>query len=130
MIPARGSAPAGIFTVSSCFPPAGWKASPAAWLVLIVMSPLAAAQIMLYRLGRRRFWSVDLLWELPTAVFCAIGGGAASQFLGLDGIVSWGVVGAVSWLGPRGMEVMLARWFKLDPPGEPRSADEAKKEGK
>lgn len=85
----------------------------------------------LYRLGRRRrFWSVDLLWELPTAVFCAIGGGAASQFLGLDGIVSWGVVGAVSWLGPRGMEVLLARWFKLDPTGEPRSADEAKKEGK
>ena len=63
----------------------------------------------LVRRGQRRFWSRDLLWEVPTAGLCAIvGGGIASSF-GLDPMASHAVVGVVGWLGPRGIEALLAR---------------------
>jgi len=81
---------------------------------LVGLVPTAALARFLYhhrlvRLGHRRFWSIDLVWEMPTAAFSAvIGGGLASYFaLGLP--ETHAVVGACAWLGPRGMEVVLAR---------------------
>lgn len=75
----------------------------------------------LVRLGQRRFWSRDLLWEVPTAIFSAIvGSGVAAM------VVPWlpesvqtdperlytvgnCIVGISAWLGPRGTEVLLGR---------------------
>ena len=62
------------------------------------------------RIGeRRKFWSWDLITELPMAVFCAIIGGGMAAYFDLDYMAANAVVGAASWLGPRGIEVMLAR---------------------
>ncbi len=62
------------------------------------------------RIGeRRRFWSWDLIAELPMAVFCAILGGGAAQYLNLDLMAANALVGAVSWLGPRGIEIYIVR---------------------
>jgi len=61
------------------------------------------------RLGQRKFWGWDLVWEVPTAVLCAIVGGGMASALSLDPMATHAVVGLVGWLGPRGTEVALAR---------------------
>lgn len=63
----------------------------------------------LVQAGHRRFWSSDLLWELPTAILAAIIGGGLAQWLGLTGWTANGVVGFVAWLGPRGLEEIVFR---------------------
>lgn len=62
----------------------------------------------LVALGRRRFWSIDLLWEIPTAALCAIVGGGLASWLGLDTMAANAVVGIAAWMGPRGVEVLVA----------------------
>jgi hypothetical protein len=66
----------------------------------------------LVRLGHRRFWSWDLAWELPTAALSAVIGGGLAEYMSLDGLPAYALVGIVSWLGPRGMETALARFLK------------------
>ena len=63
------------------------------------------------RAGRRRFWSPALLWELPTAILCAVMAGGVAEGLGLTGVAAQAVTGAVAWLGPRGLEHLLAAWI-------------------
>ena len=63
----------------------------------------------LVNMGHRRFWSRELIWEVPTAGLCAVMGGGLASYLGLDPMASHAVVGVVGWLGPRGVEVVLAR---------------------
>jgi hypothetical protein len=65
----------------------------------------------LVQLGHRRFWSRDLFWELPLAVFCAVLAGGAASYLHLDPLATQALTGGVAWLGPRGGEVMLARFL-------------------
>lgn len=60
--------------------------------------------------GHRRFWSKELFWEIPTAVFCAIVGGGVATYLNFEVMAAHAVVGAIGWLGPRSIEVMLARY--------------------
>ncbi len=61
----------------------------------------------LVTLGRRKFWSIDLLWEIPTAMLSAVVGGGLASWWGMDSMASNAVVGVTAWLGPRGVEVML-----------------------
>ncbi|MFH1806815.1 MAG: phage holin family protein [Pseudomonadota bacterium] len=84
-----------------------------------VNAPLMAFALMvrlmwhqrLVRKGERRFWSVDLFWELPMAVLCAAVGNGVAEFMAwpLGGWQHIACVGVCSWLGPRGGEVMLDR---------------------
>ncbi|WP_114110605.1 phage holin family protein [Thalassospira xiamenensis] len=63
----------------------------------------------LVRLGQRRFWSWDLLWEIPMAVMCAgVGSGVASYF-NLEGSQTVACIGVCSWLGPVGSQAILDR---------------------
>ena len=49
----------------------------------------------LVRIGeRRRFWSWDLVTELPMAVFCAIIGGGAATYLQIHFMAANAMVGA------------------------------------
>lgn len=60
--------------------------------------------------GRRdRFWSKDLLWEVPTALLCAVLAGGAASWLNADPSLTHAIAGVVGWLGPRGLEYYLAR---------------------
>jgi hypothetical protein len=70
------------------------------------------------RLGRRRMWSWELAWELPTAALCAIIGGGLGEYLGLMPLATHALAGVVGWLGPRGLEVAVARYLGTEPTGE------------
>jgi hypothetical protein len=59
----------------------------------------------------RRFISLDLIWELPVAFGMGIFGEGASSYFDLDQTSSLAVIAALAYLGPRGIEVMLCRWF-------------------
>ena len=51
----------------------------------------------------------ELIWELPIAAFSAILGGGLAAYFGLGGMVAQAIVGVMAWLGPRGVEVLIAR---------------------
>jgi hypothetical protein len=63
----------------------------------------------LVRKGERKFWSIELVWEAPTAIFCAVVGGGLASYFHLDPMATHAVIGVTGWLGPRGVEVFLAR---------------------
>ncbi|PZU17805.1 MAG: hypothetical protein DI589_25645 [Shinella sp.] len=63
------------------------------------------------RKGHRRFWSLHLLWELPIMFAMVIIGDAISAAMGFRQPVSAGVVTALAYLGPRGVEVLFMKWF-------------------
>lgn len=90
------------------------------WLNLFkVNTPLMAFALMvrllwhqrLVRKGERRFWSVDLLWEVPMAVLCAAFGSGIAEYMAwpMGGWMHLTCVGVSAWLGPRGGEVMIYR---------------------
>ena len=63
------------------------------------------------KLGRRRFFGRELLWEIPVAVGMALIGEAATSFMGLTQPVSTGFVATLAYLGPRGAEALLVSWL-------------------
>jgi hypothetical protein len=63
------------------------------------------------KLGRRRFFGKELLWEIPVAVGMALIGEAAARYIGLSQPVSTGFVATLAYLGPRGAEAVLAAWL-------------------
>ena len=63
------------------------------------------------KLGNRRFFGKELLWEIPVAVGMALIGEAAAQYIGLIQPVSTGFVATLAYLGPRGAEALLAAWI-------------------
>lgn len=84
------------------------------WAAILALLPPALLARLLWHwrqvtLGRRRFWSWALLWELPTAVLCAIAAGGITEYLNLAPLGTQAVAGAAGWLGPRGLEVLLSR---------------------
>lgn len=72
----------------------------------------ALAHHQLVRLGHRKFFSRDLLWELPTVAFCGIVGGGLAAYLELPPMAVHAVVAVTAYMGPRGIEVLLTRWVE------------------
>lgn len=59
--------------------------------------------------GKRKFLSVELLWDIPVAIGMAlIAEGIASHF-GLTQPSTTGLVAMAAYLGPRGMEIWIER---------------------
>ncbi|MGO4917833.1 phage holin family protein [Pseudogemmobacter sp. W21_MBD1_M6] len=63
------------------------------------------------KLGRRRFFGKELLWEIPVAIGMAVIGEAAANYLGLGQQVSTGLVATLAYLGPRGAEALICSWL-------------------
>lgn len=61
----------------------------------------------LVKLGKRRLWSWDLAWEIPTALFMGLVGGGVATFLKLDGASANALIGVVAYLGPKGLEALI-----------------------
>lgn len=83
-------------------------------LAMVGFIPTAAIARWLYhhrmvRLGQRRLWGRDLLWELPAVFFGAILGGGMAEWMGATGLVAHGITGVVAWLGPVGLEEYVLR---------------------
>ena len=64
------------------------------------------------KLGKRRFFGKELLWEIPVAVGMALIGEAAASYLGLGQPASTGLVATLAYMGPRGAESLLAAWLR------------------
>lgn len=63
------------------------------------------------KLGRRKFFGKELLWEIPIAIGMAIIGEAVASYLALGQPMSTGLVATLAYLGPRGTEALLSAWL-------------------
>ncbi|KKX24299.1 phage holin family protein [Rhizobium sp. LC145] len=63
------------------------------------------------RKGHRKFFGIELLWEFPVALGMALVGESAASYFDLGQPVSTGLIAALAYLGPRGMEVLLQKWI-------------------
>lgn len=63
------------------------------------------------KLGNRKFFGKELLWEIPIAIGMAIIGEALASYLSLGQPVSTGLVATLAYLGPRGAEAVIIRWL-------------------
>lgn len=64
------------------------------------------------RKGERKFFSKELLWEVPLSVGMAIIGEGFAEWLGLTGTAATGLIGALAYMGPRGIEALIGAWVK------------------
>ena len=92
-----------------------WLRATGAALALILASVLAgrlawhADQV---RRGRRRLWSRELLLEGPTVAALALLTWAATDYLALTPGQASGIGVILGWLGPRGLEVLIIRFWR------------------
>ena len=62
------------------------------------------------KMGNRRFFGKELIWEIPVAFGMAIIGEAVSSYLMLEQPASTGVIATLAYLGPRGTEAVFQAW--------------------
>ena len=62
------------------------------------------------RKARRRFFGRELFWELPIAIGMALMGEGLAAWLSIGQPASTGLIAALSYLGPRGIEVLFLKW--------------------
>jgi CDP-diglyceride synthetase len=62
------------------------------------------------RAKRRPIASWDLLWEVLLAIGMAVLGDAIGSYLGLAREATVGLIGVLSYLGPRGAGALLEKW--------------------
>lgn len=63
------------------------------------------------RRSRRKFFGKELAWELPLAAGMAIIGEGVAIWIEAGPLLRPTIVGSLAYLGPRGTEVLFARWF-------------------
>jgi len=63
------------------------------------------------RKQNRKFFSIELLWEIPIALGMGFFGEAAANWMGANDHVQIGVIIMLSYLGPRGVEAFFTRWL-------------------
>jgi hypothetical protein len=77
-----------------------------AWAIWWALIGRALYLANLVRQGRRRFWSITLIWELMIAIGMGVVAGGAADWLELSGMAAAGFIAAVSYLGPRSIEAV------------------------
>lgn len=63
------------------------------------------------RKGRRKLFDIEILYDLPIEIGMAVIGDGHARWLGLQQTATLAFVAARSYLGPRGFEVMLTKWY-------------------
>lgn len=63
------------------------------------------------RKGRRKFFGIELFWELPVALGMAVIGESAAAYADLGQPASTGLIALLAYLGPRGVEALFHKWF-------------------
>lgn len=71
------------------------------------------------QMGRRKFWSLHLLWEVPTAIMMGIAVDGLCQYFGLIEKVRLSVLVTIAYLGPRGIEALLKIYVERVAGGRP-----------
>lgn len=105
-----------------------WLSDMAPGTAIAVVSALAGR--LLYhteevKQGRRRFFSPNLLWEVPTAIGMGLVGDALATHFGLTGRVAVGAIAGISYIGPRLIEALFsAAQSRLAGVPEPKENDD------
>ncbi len=63
------------------------------------------------RKNKRSFWSKHLFYELPIALCMGFVADGVNVYFGLEGQPAVAVIVVLSYLGPRGTEVLAQRFF-------------------
>jgi Na+/glutamate symporter len=61
------------------------------------------------QMGKRKFWSLHLLWEVPVAIGMALIADGIAEWIGLTGKTTIALIAAVSYLGPHGIEAAMSK---------------------
>ena len=61
--------------------------------------------------ARRKFFGIELFWELPVALGMAVIGESAAAYANLGQPASTGLIALLAYLGPRGVEALFHKWF-------------------
>jgi hypothetical protein len=62
------------------------------------------------QMGRRKFFSLHLLWEWPTAIGMALIGDGFAEWLGVAGKPATALIATLAYFGPHGLEMIARRW--------------------
>lgn len=62
------------------------------------------------RAKRRKVFSMDLVWEVPTIFGMALIGEGIANFLGLTGATVTGAITVVSYMGVKWVETVIEAW--------------------
>lgn len=68
--------------------------------------------VQLVQNGLRRIWGIQLVLELPVAIFMGFVGSGLADWLVLSQKSTIGLVAALSYLGPAAIEQLVQRWLK------------------
>lgn len=66
--------------------------------------------------GQRNFFGPELVWETPIALGMAVIGEGIASFYEVGPTVTTGIVALAAYIGPRGAEVMLAKYLSRGKP--------------
>lgn len=93
-------------------------------VVLLWLVPAALGRGVWYaeaiRKGERKLALSLIAVEAATAVFCAIVGGGAAEYLEIGPRASLALIGVVSWLGPNGAYALAMLLLQRRPGGKGR----------
>lgn len=92
-----------------------------AWLVKLVSGLWASflsaliGRLMwhtkLVQLGKRKFFSLQALWELPTVFGMMLVGRGIGEWASLGENATYGITTLLAYYGPRGVEVIIQQWL-------------------
>ena len=57
--------------------------------------------------GDRPFWSIHLLYEVPTVIGMGIIGGGLASYLQLSELTGWGLAAFLGYYGPRAIDLIV-----------------------
>jgi hypothetical protein len=113
----------------SITPDMGGTLIAAGWAVLWAFIGRLLYVLNLVRIGKRkRFVSLQTVWELGVAIGMGVVAGGLSEYLGLIGLTSAGFIAAASYLGPHIIEIILA-WAAQKAGMEASCAPASQKDG-
>jgi hypothetical protein len=81
----------------------------------------------LVQLGKRKFFSIQAVWELPTVFGMMLVGMGLGEYFHLGENATYGITTLLAYYGPRGVEVIIQRWLASRVP--PAPAEDQPKEG-
>lgn len=89
------------------------------WSGTFLMSLLIAAFGRLSWLGEnrrrgRRIWSLNLLFEIPTAILMVWIGQGIGEHFSLGEVTTNGLIGALAYLGPKGLLEKIQRHLRKE----------------
>ena len=87
----------------------------AGWSILWALVGRFLYVANLIRTGKRkRFWSIQTVWELAIAVGMGVIAGGVGDYLHLDDLTYAGFISAASYLGPQVFQAAIERWASIE----------------